>query len=268
LDPDLMSITSGRARQLRIITGMSQAALAARIGCSTATLNRFESGAGALDPALVRELADALGCTEDLLARRPPDHSVRGPWLRAYADASKRSVDAYVEESKLAVELIDELNVTRRHDRLPTFDADPADDAAIEEFAEAVRAAADIQEGAFVGNATRAAERLGCLVLPTEDELGRHLGMSLVVDGFSVVRVARPQIGGGIPGVGNATRSRMSSVTWPCTPTSWPLLAAQIRRCSSGKHTGSQGLSSHQPSRCWRTLKSSADESPSTRWRT
>lgn len=195
-----MSIAPARARQLRIIAGFSQSALSGVIGCSAATIARFEKGAGQLDDTVNPALATALGCSETLLKRQPPEYSVVGPWLRAYADASKRSVDAYVEESKLVVEMLGALGISRRRDRLPTFDADPADDAAIEDFADAVRAAANIADGAVVGNATRAAERLGCVVLPTDDELGRHLGMSLVIDGVSVIRVARPQIGDGIPG--------------------------------------------------------------------
>lgn len=42
-----------------------------------------------------------------------------------------------------------------------------------------------------MGNSIRAAERLGCVVLPMDSELGRHLGLSLRVDDVPIIRVAR-----------------------------------------------------------------------------
>ena len=45
-------------------------------------------------------------------------------------------------------------------------DGDLNDDHSTEGFAEEVRAAVEIAEGAAVGNAMRAADRLGCVVLP------------------------------------------------------------------------------------------------------
>ncbi|WP_133625946.1 ImmA/IrrE family metallo-endopeptidase [Enemella evansiae] len=98
------------------------------------------------------------------------------------------------------VEFVQKLGLRRLPDRFPTFTADPADDYEIEVFAQEVRAAAGISDDSVVGNATRAAERLGCLVIPMDDELGRHMGMSMVLDGVPVLRVARPRAGGGLPG--------------------------------------------------------------------
>jgi Zn-dependent peptidase ImmA (M78 family) len=68
-------------------------------------------------------------------------------------------------------------------DAMPLFTGDLMDHAAIEDFATDVRAAAGFGENEVVGNSIRAAERLGCIVLPTMDELGRHLGLSVRADG-------------------------------------------------------------------------------------
>jgi Zn-dependent peptidase ImmA (M78 family) len=76
-------------------------------------------------------------------------------------------------------------------DRLPTFGGDANSDGDVDEFALDVRHAADINEDTGVPNVTRAAERLGCVVLPMENELGKHLGMSTRADETPIIRVSR-----------------------------------------------------------------------------
>jgi Zn-dependent peptidase ImmA (M78 family) len=74
-------------------------------------------------------------------------------------------------------------------DLLPVFTGDPDDDHDIEDIALEVRALAGLDAAAVLGNAIRAAERLGCLVLPFDSELGRHLGMSVRSDDVPVICV-------------------------------------------------------------------------------
>ncbi|WP_243404626.1 ImmA/IrrE family metallo-endopeptidase [Williamsia muralis] len=113
------------------------------------------------------------------------------PWLRAYADAPKKTVEQFVADTLLAVESIENLRLKRLPERLPTFDGDANDEHEIDDFAASVRDAADVTTP-HVPNVTRAAERLGCIVLPMDNELGKHMGMSMFVDGTPVIRVARP----------------------------------------------------------------------------
>jgi Zn-dependent peptidase ImmA (M78 family) len=110
-------------------------------------------------------------------------------------------VESVSADNLIAAESIRRLQLRRIPDRIPVFDGDLNDDDAIERFSDEVRAAAEIQEGAVVGNAMRAAERLGCVILPLAAELGRHLGMSQRIDGDSFIRVSRPGTGqSGVPG--------------------------------------------------------------------
>lgn len=112
-----------------------------------------------------------------MLASEPADLIVSKPWLRAYADAKSRVVDSVEADNRLAAEVIDGLRLQRIADTIPRFTGglDDLDDMdAIESHAHVVRAAADIDEGAVVRNARRAMERLGVVILPMRDELGRH----------------------------------------------------------------------------------------------
>ena len=101
------------------------------------------------------------------------------PWLRAYADASEREADARTAAITLAAEYIKDLRFKPLPDLIPSFDDDATDEEAIEAAAAELRLLASLDEGAPVANAIRAAERLGCIVLPADSELGRHLGMSV-----------------------------------------------------------------------------------------
>ncbi|ORA16397.1 hypothetical protein BST16_06755 [Mycobacterium asiaticum DSM 44297] len=189
-----------RIQRLRTARGLTQAELAERLDLPASAFSRVLSGQLSLDSVNAQRLADALECSTDLLSRPPSDPLHTRPWLRAYADAPKKTVEQYVADTLLALEFINDLRLKRLPERLPAFAGDLNDDNEIEEFAAAVREAADVQPTEAVPNATRAAERLGCVVLPMENELGRHLGMSLSVDGVPVIRVSRPSGSGGVPG--------------------------------------------------------------------
>lgn len=194
-----------RVRTLRLASGISQTELARAISGGAAEGNAFvsrlEAGRQVVDDVTLTALSDALGCTPDFLSRPMIEAIATRPWLRAYSDAPSKIVDSLVSGNLVAHEVIEVLGLKRVPDGIPVFGGDLSDDHAIERFAEDVRAAASITEGAVVGNVMRAADRLGCVVLPLSEELGRHLGLSQRVDGAPFIRVSRAQSNdGGVPG--------------------------------------------------------------------
>lgn len=189
-----------RVQRLRTARGLTQAELAAHIGLPASAFSRVLSGQSAINEADTQLLAKALDCNQGMLSRLVAEVLYTRPWLRAYADAPKKVVEQHVADTLLALESFTDMRLKRLPDRLPVFTGDPNDDHEIDEFATEVREAADVPPVHAVPNATRAAERLGCVVLPIDNELGRHLGMSLFVDGIPVIRVSRPSGSGGIPG--------------------------------------------------------------------
>lgn len=146
------------------------------------------------DTATVRALAQVLDCTPEYLstpaALEAP--SVDRPKLRAYADASQRAVDRTTYDSITAIETVQQIRLRRIVDLMPIFDGDLNDEVAIDEIATDVRTAAGLQASEVIPNVIRAAERLGCVVLPMDGELGRHWGLSFRVNDVPVVRVTRP----------------------------------------------------------------------------
>lgn len=189
-----------RIQRLRTARGLTQAELAEQLDLPASAFSRVLSGQLSIDSNNAQRLADTLECSLNMLSRPTSDPLHTRPWLRAYADAPKKTVEQYVADTLLALEFFEELRLKRIPERLPAFRGDLNDDNEIEEFATEVREAADVDPTQAVPNTTRAAERLGCVVLPMENELGRHLGMSLFVDGIPVIRVSRPSGSGGIPG--------------------------------------------------------------------
>lgn len=186
-------------RLLRQASDLSQVELAQRLGMDgNGQISKLENGRVVAEQATVAAIAAALDCTPDYLMRPRADVLSTRPWLRAYADAPSKAVDYILADNTLNYELIMAVELKRIPERIPRFDGDVNDEHAIEEFAEEVRVAAEVGEGAAVGNAIRAAERLGCVVLPLSDELGRHLGMSHFIDGTPYIRVsrARPNVPG------------------------------------------------------------------------
>lgn len=185
-----------RVRTLRLAANVSQSelvqALTGRDEPSNKVVSQIENGRHPVDNDLLTALASALRCSPEYLTRPPHDVVSTRPWLRAYADANARDVDSVMADDLIVHEAISTLRLKQIPDQVPLFDGDLNDGDAIESFAEEVRAAADIAPGGVVGNAMRAADRLGCVVLPLTSELGRHLGMSHRIDGTPFLRVSRP----------------------------------------------------------------------------
>lgn len=184
-------LSTERVQRLRSALGITQSDLAKMLDVPASTVARLEGGRLEADEATVRAIAKLFACTPDALTTPPMDVLYTRPWLRAYADAPKKTVDQYMSDTLVAVEVFETLKLRRMPDRLPTFDGDANNDNDIDEFAADVRHAADINETTAVPNVTRAAERLGCVVLPMENELGKHLGMSTRADETPVIRVSR-----------------------------------------------------------------------------
>lgn len=197
------TVVGERVRTLRLAANISQSdlarALTGRDEPSNKLVSQIENGRHPVDSALLAALASALRCSPEFLARPRHDAVSTRPWLRAYADANARVVDSVMADDLIVHEIICSLSLRRIPDQIPLFNGDLNDGDAIERFAEEVRDSAGIEPGAVVGNAMRAADRLGCVVLPLTSELGRHLGMSHRIDGTPFVRVSRP--GGGESGV-------------------------------------------------------------------
>lgn len=184
-----------RVRTLRLANNISQTELAAALTNGAvegnSVVSRIENGRLALDDAALTALAKTLRCTPEFLTDCTYEFIATRPWLRAYADAPARVVESVTADNLLVAEAVMRLQLKQIPDRIPVFDGDVNDDHSIEKLAEEVRAAAGITEGAVVGNAMRAADRLGCIVLPLTSELGRHLGMSQRIDGTPFIRVSR-----------------------------------------------------------------------------
>lgn len=175
-----------------MIRGLSQSELATLLQLKgNGWVSRLEHGRIAVDGSVVEDLAKVFDCSVDHLTRPVDDPIVSRPWLRAYADATAKDLDAAVSENLLVYETAMVGGLKFLPDTLPLFHGDLNDDLAIESFAGEVRAAADISEEAVVSNMMRAAERLGCVIVPLTEDLGRHLGLSQRIDGRAFIRASR-----------------------------------------------------------------------------
>ncbi|MBS1906184.1 MAG: ImmA/IrrE family metallo-endopeptidase [Actinobacteria bacterium] len=185
------AVVGARVRQLRLALGLTQTELATRSGIASGSISMIENGHQEADGAMLRALAEVLDCDPSYLT----DSANAGydrPKLRAYADAPQRSVDRTLFDSISAIESIRSAGLRTLPVKLPLYDGDLNDDDEIDRIAADVRTAAGLDTDEVIPNVIRAAERLGCVVLPLDRELGRHWGMSLTVDGIPVIRVARP----------------------------------------------------------------------------
>lgn len=151
----------------------------------------IENGHQEADWDALRSLAEALDCDREYLLADEEEPPFDRPKLRAYADAPQRAVDRTLFDTITAVKVIRATGLRSLQVRLPVYDGDLNDDEGIDRIAADVRTAAGIEADAVIPNVIRAAERLGCVVLPLDGELGRHWGMSLTVDGIPVIRVTR-----------------------------------------------------------------------------
>jgi Zn-dependent peptidase ImmA (M78 family)/transcriptional regulator with XRE-family HTH domain len=171
-----------RIRRLRHIAGIGQSDFAKLVDIASGSVSKLENGRMPLSPELLSRVASTLRCTPDFLSMPLELVPTTRPRLRAYADAPKRAVDQMVDDCTTAMEAIVGLKLKMMPDAMPLFTGDAMDTAAIEDFAVDVRVAAGLGDDEVVGNSIRAAERLGCIVLPTTDEIGRHLGLSVRAD--------------------------------------------------------------------------------------
>lgn len=171
-----------RIRRLRHVAGIGQTDFAEMAGIASGSVSKLENGRMPLSQELLSDVAASLRCTADFLSMPLELAPTTRPWLRAYADAPKRIVDQMVDDCTTAMEAIVGLKLKLKPDVMPLFTGDLMDQSAIEDFAVDVRVAAGLHDNDVVGNSVRAAERLGCIVLPMPDELGRHVGISVRVD--------------------------------------------------------------------------------------
>jgi Zn-dependent peptidase ImmA (M78 family)/DNA-binding XRE family transcriptional regulator len=185
-----------RVKRLRLVRRWDQHELARRAGTSATVISQIEQGRTTPTSAQIAGIASALGYSPEYLTAELNLLPTTRPWLRAYADASKREADARTASATVAAEYIRRLDLSPLPNLLPAFKGELDDDDAIEEAAADVRVLADLDEQAVVANAIRAAERLGCIVLPLESELGRHLGMSVRADQLPIVCVAKDDVPG------------------------------------------------------------------------
>ena len=200
-----------RVRRLRLASGMSQTELGHHLGSQGNTMvSKIENGRIVPEDSLVGSLASALGCSTEYLRRPGFDGLATKPWLRAYADASAKVVDSVLADNLLAFEFVTSVGLRWVPDTAPFLEDDPNDDDSIERFAGELRAAAGIDEGSVVRNAMRAAERLGCSILPLESELGRHMGLSQRINGRPFIRVSKPSTDPGSPHSVSGDRQRFT----------------------------------------------------------
>lgn len=181
-----------RVRRMRILAGYSQIDIAEKLQMANGSISMIENSKVQPESELLERLAREFDCTPEYLTRASGVEITSRPWLRAYADVPQKSLDLQINDSIAAVETIRELRLRMYADTIPVVGSDSSDVSAIESLAIEVRAAAKIDEHSPVKNAIRAAERLGCLVLPMGTELGRHLGMSARIDNTPVICVSRP----------------------------------------------------------------------------
>lgn len=181
-----------RVRRLRLALGLTQTELAAQSGVASGVVSMIENGHQEADSNVLRSLAQALDCSPEYLSFTTEEPQFDRPKLRAYADASQRAVDRTLFDTVTAVETIRTTGLRPLRVKLPIYTGDLSDDDGIDRIAVDVRTAAGLESDQVIPNVIRAAERLGCVVLPLDGELGRHWGMSLTVDGIPVIRVTRP----------------------------------------------------------------------------
>lgn len=179
-----------RIRRLRTMRRWDQGELARRAGFSATTVSQIERGRIAASAAQVESISAALGYSSAFVAADRGMISTTRPLLRAYADASKREADARLATATTLAEYIRSANLKPFADLTPYFDGDLDDDAAIEDAAKEARELARLGEDDVVKNAILAAERLGCVVIPLESEMGRHMGMSVRADKIPIICVA------------------------------------------------------------------------------
>jgi Zn-dependent peptidase ImmA (M78 family)/DNA-binding XRE family transcriptional regulator len=185
-----------RVKRLRLLRRWDQSKLAQRATISTSAVSQIETGQVSPTSDQIAAIGSALGYSPEFLTAELNLVPTTRPWLRAYADASRREADARTAAASIATEYIRRLSLAPLPDLIPYFADEPDDEDVLDDAAAELRELAGLDSDSVVGNVIRAAERLGCVVLPLESELGRHLGMSVRSDQIPMVCVAK----GGVPG--------------------------------------------------------------------
>jgi Zn-dependent peptidase ImmA (M78 family)/DNA-binding XRE family transcriptional regulator len=185
-----------RVKRLRQLRRWDQSKLAKEAGTSATAISQIETGRVAPTNEQIDDIASALGYSPRFLTAELNLLPTTRPWLRAYADASRREADARTAAATVAAEYVRSIGLTPLPDLIPPFMGDIDDEDAIDEAAGELRHLAEIDRDAVVTNTLRAAERVGCVVLPLESELGRHLGMSVRSDQMPIICVAKSDVPG------------------------------------------------------------------------
>ena len=185
------ALVGQRIRRLRHVAGLGQDDFAKQIGIASGSVSKLENGRMPFSDGLLESIGAVLGCTPRFLTSSTDLGQPSKPWLRAYADAPKRVLDQIVDDCATAMEAIVDLNLKRLPNIIPHFTGDLMDQADIEDLAMDVRVAAGFEDNEVIGNSIRAAERLGCIVLPMADELGRHLGLSVWANDTGLICLGR-----------------------------------------------------------------------------
>lgn len=181
-----------RVRRLRLVAGLDQAELAQRTQIASGSISKIENGRLVPKESEQLRLARALGCDPNFLVRPNTIGPATRPWLRAYADASQRALDRQLADCNLLAETIEVVGLKVLPDMIPTFRGDRPDDDEIESYALEVRETAGVAAGDALPNAVRVAERLGCVITPMLEELGRHVGLSIRANLIPVICLSRP----------------------------------------------------------------------------
>ena len=185
-----------RVRRIRLVRRWDQPQLAEQAGISPGLVSGIETGKVTASTDQIQAIAAALRYRPEFLVREMRLTETTRPWLRAYADASKREADARRAFATLAMEYVRGLSLRPTPDLIPHFVGDLDDDHDVDDAAAELRQLAGIDSDSVVGDMIRAAESVGCVVLPFDSEMGRHLGMSVRADQLPLICVAK----GGIPG--------------------------------------------------------------------
>jgi Zn-dependent peptidase ImmA (M78 family)/transcriptional regulator with XRE-family HTH domain len=183
-------VVGTRLLRLRLLEGASQEELASDLNLPQSQISRIERRVQEPSADVLDRYSKRFGCTVGFLTA-PTDVLTTRPWLRAYADAPKRTVDQQVADVEMATEVICDLDLRLLPDKLPAAQRDFSDPEEIEQLAVDTRVIAGLDETGACDSVIRRAERLGCVVIPMAGELGRHLGMSVRSNGIPVICAAR-----------------------------------------------------------------------------
>src|SRR5436190_24058249 len=93
-----------RIKRVRLVRGWDQSRLSDESGIPQPKISQIELGRIAPTDAQVDSLAKALGYTKEFLGAELGLIPTTRPWLRAYADASKREADGRPEATTIVVE--------------------------------------------------------------------------------------------------------------------------------------------------------------------